>query len=186
MAVVVATPRLILSDIEERDRPDFLALLLREGHWRDLPVEEPSVESVDEMLHTQAQAASADPRRDFYLCARLRDTGAFVGEAFLRLWDDTNGDIGWGVVEAVRGQGLATEIGAAMIQLGFERQGLHRIAAYCRVGNEASRRVMVKLGMQSEGTLREHIRARSEWWSSWSYSILENDPRPGLAAACEL
>ena len=72
------------------------------------------------------------------------------------------------------GRGLGTEIGHAMLQLGFSL-GLHRLYARCRVQNIASLRIMAKLGMSEEGTLRENVNARSEWWSSAQWSVLRTD-----------
>lgn len=95
-----------------------------------------------------------------------------IGDCSLRVWDGVSCDIGWSVHETFRNRGYATEMGAALRQMAFQTLGLHRVCALCRVGNEASRRVMVKLGMEREGTLREHVQARGVWWSSWLYSSL--------------
>jgi ribosomal-protein-alanine N-acetyltransferase len=97
-----------------------------------------------------------------------------VGEAILHVrsirW--RQGEIGWGVSSSRTGQGLATEIGRAMLGYGFDILGLHRVFAQCRVENLASRRIMAKLGMREEGVLRKNVLARGEWWSSAQSSIL--------------
>lgn len=179
MAVVAISRRLTLSDVEmDRDLADFLAFMLSEDYWRDIPIEVPTTEWVTNYLAHHVKAAVAAPRRGFCVVARLRETGEFVGEGCVRPWDDISGDVGWAVLPRFRGQGFATEIGAAMLRAGFESLGLHRICALCKVGNMASRRVMEKLGMQREGTLREHCLAREERWSSWMFSLLSSDARP--------
>lgn len=173
----------MLSDIEaERDVGDFQGYMLKESYWRHVPIEVPTAESVTDFLRGQIRAQVDSPRRTYYLAVRHRVSGDFIGEASLRLWDAVSGDCGWGVDDPWRGQGFATEIGAAMLQLGFARHGLHRLCAFCHVGNEASRRVMTKLGMQSEGIAREHLRVRGAWWSSWAFSILSTDPQPARIA----
>ena len=63
----------------------------------------------------------------------------------------------------------------AILHLAFEKLGLHRIYAQCRVENQASRRIMTKLGMREEGILRENVLARGSWWSSMQCSILSTD-----------
>jgi RimJ/RimL family protein N-acetyltransferase len=45
------------------------------------------------------------------------------------------------------GQGLATEAAAAAVRFGFEERGLERIVSITQVGNDASERIMTKLGM---------------------------------------
>jgi [ribosomal protein S5]-alanine N-acetyltransferase len=54
------------------------------------------------------------------------------------------------------GRGYATEAAAEVIRYGFEECGLQRIFAGCFLRNPASGRVLEKVGMQREGTLRRH------------------------------
>jgi RimJ/RimL family protein N-acetyltransferase len=57
-------------------------------------------------------------------------------------------EIGWRLARAHWGGGCATEAAAAVLAFGFERAHLERIVSVHRVGNEASQRVMEKLGMK--------------------------------------
>jgi len=66
-------------------------------------------------------------------------------------------------------------IGQALLRLAFDSLSLHRVFAQCRVENQASRRIMAKLGMREEGVLRENVFARGEWWSSAQSSILSSE-----------
>ena len=58
-------------------------------------------------------------------------------------------EVGWAVASDRWGEGLATELGAASVQVGFEH-GLDELVAFTLSGNVASRRVMEKLGMTYE------------------------------------
>jgi [ribosomal protein S5]-alanine N-acetyltransferase len=106
-----------------------------------------------------------------------KPSGEIIGEAILHVRSSRwrQGEIGWGVIASRSGVGLATEIGHAMLRLGFDEIGLHRIFAQCRTENLASRRVMAKLGMHEEGILRENVFVRGEWWSSAQSSILSSE-----------
>ncbi|MFE6038688.1 GNAT family N-acetyltransferase [Streptomyces sp. NPDC056452] len=57
-------------------------------------------------------------------------------------------EVGWRLGRAHWGQGLATEAAAAAVRFGFEDCALKRIISIAQVGNDASERVMAKLGMQ--------------------------------------
>lgn len=162
----------------ERDAAEFKAFMLHESYWGENPIEPPTDKWVADWLKRQVEAQAQHPRWTYFFAVRHRETGKLVGDAILRRWDEVSGDIGWSVDAPFRNQGFATEIGAAMLRMGMDTLGLHRVCGMCRVGNEASRRVMVKLGMQMEGTLREHVHARGVWWSSWLYSILSTEARP--------
>jgi ribosomal-protein-alanine N-acetyltransferase len=48
------------------------------------------------------------------------------------------------------GRGLATEMAAACLEVGFERLGLEDVVAFTLTTNRASRRVMEKVGMRYE------------------------------------
>ena len=54
-------------------------------------------------------------------------------------------------------RGYATEAGRALLDYGFDELGLNRIDAHYIMRNPASGRVMEKLGMKPEGTLRQHM-----------------------------
>ncbi|MFJ8636360.1 GNAT family N-acetyltransferase [Streptomyces sp. NPDC093568] len=56
-------------------------------------------------------------------------------------------EVGWRLGRSHWGQGLATEAAAAAVRFGFEERGLKRIVSITQVGNDASERIMTKLGM---------------------------------------
>ena len=61
-------------------------------------------------------------------------------------------EVGWRLLEAYRGQGLATEVGAAAVDWGFTEGGLDRIVSIYEPENAASGRVMERLGFTYELT----------------------------------
>ena len=57
-------------------------------------------------------------------------------------------EIGWRLSRDRWGQGYATEAARAVMQFGFVTLGLPSIVSIFQIGNEASRRLVRKLGMQ--------------------------------------
>jgi RimJ/RimL family protein N-acetyltransferase len=57
-------------------------------------------------------------------------------------------EVGWRLGRPHWGRGLATEAAAAAVRFGFGECGLERIVSIAQVGNDASQRVMAKLGMR--------------------------------------
>lgn len=53
-------------------------------------------------------------------------------------------------------RGYATEAAKLALRIAFRDLGLPRVFARCTSGNPASRRVLEKIGMKLEGTLRDH------------------------------
>lgn len=80
--------------------------------------------------------------------------------------------LGYNVGRAHWVKGFATEAAAAVVAWGFETLHLQRIFATADARNLASIRVMRKLGMQHEATLRKHRFYRGEHADEVWYAIL--------------
>jgi RimJ/RimL family protein N-acetyltransferase len=103
--------------------------------------------------------------------------GCVIGGVRLNLSDAAGGiaGLGYNVGRAHWGQGLATEAASAVIGWGFTALGLQRIFATADARNQASIRVMQKLGMQHEATLRRHRFYRGEHADEVHYAILASE-----------
>lgn len=87
-----------------------------------------------------------------------RGTGALVGAVGLMLdAPHRRAELGYWVARERWGDGVCTEAARAVLEYGFGVLGLERIHAHHFSRNPASGRVMQKLGMQHEGTLRGHV-----------------------------
>jgi [ribosomal protein S5]-alanine N-acetyltransferase len=177
------TPRLHIREVTATDAAGFLAYMQEQAYWQSVPIDPPTPDSIAAMVAARLTEQAADPRTGYFLAATDRQSGQVIGEAILHIrslrW--RQGEIGWGVADGRTGQGLATEIGQAMLRLAFEQLHLHRVYAQCRFENQASRRVMEKLGLRQEGVLRDNVLARGAWWSSAQYAILDAEWRGGAA-----
>jgi ribosomal-protein-alanine N-acetyltransferase len=81
----------------------------------------------------------------------LKTTGQMIGWCGLIFLDGTTEvEVGYGVARDYWGRGLMTEAAHAALRYGFETAGLERIVAVAMPENQASRRVMEKLGMRYE------------------------------------
>lgn len=108
-----------------------------------------------------------------------REDGALVGAIGLRLSGRfPRGELGYWIGVPYWNHGYATEAARALIGFGFGTLGLHRIHAAHFSRNPASGRVMEKVGMRSEGTLREHLRRWDRFEDVVVYGILRREWRP--------
>ena len=95
----------------------------------------------------------------------LRDTGELVGATGLSTLIDVPEvmpavEIGWRFARPHWGRGLATEAARAALGFAFTAGGLDRVVGVHVVGNEASARVMLKLGMRFDRETTEDIFGR--------------------------
>lgn len=71
--------------------------------------------------------------------------------------------LGYGMAENYAGQGYMTEILQAATRYMFDEVGLHRIMANYMPRNEASGRVLEKLGFEREGYAKRYLNIAGQW-----------------------
>jgi ribosomal-protein-alanine N-acetyltransferase len=98
-----------------------------------------------------------------------------TGELRIRNRDHRQGEITYGLHPDLWGHGLGTLIGHELLAIGFAQLDLHRIYATCDPRNAGSSRVLRKLGMTHEGTLRQTVLIRDGWRDSEVFSILTQE-----------
>jgi RimJ/RimL family protein N-acetyltransferase len=76
---------------------------------------------------------------------------------------------------AHRGKGLGEQITKALMQIGFEDIGLHRMSLGVYDFNEPAIRCYKKCGFKVDGVLRDISRHGDGYWSLMEMSILENE-----------
>jgi ribosomal-protein-alanine N-acetyltransferase len=105
-----------------------------------------------------------------------KQSNKLVGTCFLS-WSPQHARavVGYALGYLYWGQGLMTEVVREVIRFGFERMNLNRIEALCLPENIGSARVMEKAGMTYEGTLRERMLIKGNYWDMKIYSILRRE-----------
>jgi ribosomal-protein-alanine N-acetyltransferase len=88
----------------------------------------------------------------------LKNSGELIGCISLAILVEHNqAELGYWVGVPYWNKGFCTEAGRTILEYGFKTMGLNRIHASYLIRNPASGRVMEKLGMLHEGTLRQHV-----------------------------
>lgn len=113
----------------------------------------------------------------YRLAATLKDDGAIVGEVLLKLAnrDALQAEIGYVFNPDHAGRGYATEAAAAMLAIGFDTLGFHRIFARLDAANLGSVGVVQRLGMRREAHLRENDRFNGKWGDEYVYALLRTE-----------
>ncbi|WP_369358085.1 GNAT family N-acetyltransferase [Streptomyces sp. cg2] len=111
------------------------------------------------------------------LAVVLRETHTLVGDVtfvYTRR-EHRQGRIGYVFNPDHAGHGYATEAARALLRLGFEELGLHRIQAELDGRNTASARLLERLGMRREGHLRENEFLDGGWSDEVIYAMLARE-----------
>ena len=100
-----------------------------------------------------------------------------IGTAGYNQWHRWNNsaEIGYDLAQRHWGQGLMIEALEPLLGFGFEQMALNRIEADVTDGNEASMRVLPKLGFQREGLLRQRGLWKGAYHDVWLFSLLRSD-----------
>jgi RimJ/RimL family protein N-acetyltransferase len=102
-------------------------------------------------VHRQIESQGETPRTEYRLAVVLAETQRIVGIVGLDL-EAGEAWISYHVDPLMRGQGIATRAGRAMIRFGFDRLGLPHISGSVDPTNGPSKTVLVKLGMSYQDT----------------------------------
>jgi RimJ/RimL family protein N-acetyltransferase len=171
----IRTKRLLLRPFTRGDVDAVYGYRRREDVARylfDVPLSrEECALAVQQRISQVALEAEGDK---IILGVELAETGALIGEVSL-IWrsvDARQGEIGWIFDPQYHGHGYATEAANAMLDLAFGPGDIHRVAARCDVRNEASWRLMERLGMRREAHFREHALFKSQWDEEFIYALL--------------
>ncbi len=147
LRLVPFTPDLLRAATEE-DRSALAGLL-----GARVPDAWPNRDFAD-ALPSIAADADRDPTLagwTFFIVRRAEDgPDELVGEAGFKGPPDAGGgvEVGYGLVPAARGRGLATEAAGALVGWALGRPDVRRVLAECEPDNTASARVLARLGFR--------------------------------------
>lgn len=111
------------------------------------------------------------------LAVELRSTGAVIGEVLLKWASECQGEVGFALGREHHRRGYAAEAATAMLRLGFDDLGFHRITAVCIEDNTASARLLTRLGMRQEARLVDHVYFKGAWATQLVFAMLEDEWR---------
>ena len=174
----LTTARLILRPFTPDDLDDVWAYqrqpeVARHLGWEARSREE-SRKSVDQMVSERELADEGDCLSLAVVCPEV---DSVVGQVEL-VWlskENRQGEIGYIFNPQYQGKGLATEAAREMLRLGFAELDLHRIAGRCAAQNEASARLLERLGMRREAHFIGTAIRQGVWREEYVYAMLQHE-----------
>ena len=175
----IRTERLLLRPYCEEDADAFCEYMSDGEVLRYEPYPPLTRKESDEELHKRI----ADP--DFIaVCLPPNDDhpwGKLIGHIFFSPCAFSSWEIGWVFNRAYWKKGYAAEAAAAVIDASFRSGLAHRVIAMCNPENEASERLMQRLGMRKEGQLVKNLYFRTDengqpiWQDTAMYAVLDEE-----------
>lgn len=145
-----------------------------------------TAEQTKQFINMAIKEAEKEPCTNYQYAAILKETEKLIGACNLAISGD-EAETGWILHRDYWKHGYGTEMGKAMLDLGFGTHSLHRIIARCDAENYGSYRVMEKIGMRREGLFIEGRAAHKASDKAYSdellYAILKEEWEAGREIA---
>lgn len=174
------TDRLILRSFEKRDAPEVQSLAGdRAIADTTLTIPHPYEDGVAEQWIAQHRG-QFEAGTHAVFAIELGDDRRLVGAISLTIDRDfSKAELGYWIGQPFWNRGYATEAARRIVGYAFDELELNRIASRHLVRNPASGRVMQKIGMRHEGTLREDTVKWGRFEDLELYSLLRSEWRSG-------
>ena len=174
----ILTERLVLRPFAAGDLDDLHALtgdpdVVRYLYW---PVHTPE-ETRAALEKRMTQDALTEEGQWLVLAIELE--GRVIGQVVLK-WSSVlsrQGELGFVLHPAYQGKGYAREASQAMLRLGFEGLGLHRVIGACDTRNVPSWQLLSRLGMRREAHFVEDELFKGEFGDQYIYAMLDREWR---------
>lgn len=134
-----------------------------------------NVEVTEEFINSCIQGYE---KSEFYQWVlEIKETHELIGSiSVTKVIDEISSmELGWVIGRKYWGKGYTAEAAKAIIAMFFDKVGVNCIYACHDVDNINSGRVMRKVGMKYEGTLRQNMKNNRGIVDSMRYSILRAD-----------
>lgn len=170
----IVTERLTLRRFRPDDLPAFAAYHSRAEVYRYLYQEPPEGQAMAEKFAGFLDTPFAAEGDRLRLAVTRRADAALLGQVSLKIASlaACQGEVGYIFDPDVSGQGYATEAVRALLALGFERIGFHRIFARLDPENAGSVGVVERLGLRREAHLLQNDRFNGVWGDELIYALL--------------
>jgi RimJ/RimL family protein N-acetyltransferase len=176
---ILCTSRLILRRFTLADAPDVQRLAGERDIARyTLSIPHPYADGMAEQWIGSHDERLASGQGTAFAIT-LRSGGLLIGAIGLEINQEHHrAELGYWIGKPYWGQGYCTDAARAVVRFAFEDLKLNRVHASHFSNNPASGRVMQKVGMRHEASLRQHIHKWGKYEDLEIYALLKDDPRP--------
>ncbi|KWW21443.1 MULTISPECIES: GNAT family N-acetyltransferase [Peribacillus] len=173
MFPILETERLVLRELIEEDAPNILkcfsnADVLRYYGQRPLT----SLNQVNQIVRNFSK--SYDEKSGIKWGIERKGMDGIIGTIGFQEWSQEHkrAEISYALFSEYWGQGYASEAAGKVISHGFNELGLMRIGAVVFVENQASKKLLTKLGFEKEGVMRNYMYQDNVPFDANLYSLL--------------
>lgn len=117
-----------------------------------------------------------------FWAVELKSEQKVIGQIYFSLQEPKHlqtWELGYIMSPKYQQKGYGSETVNALVEFGFRQLSVHRVVAHCNPANDASWKLLEKIGFRREGLLRKNVYFRKDeagnplWWDSYAYARLE-------------
>ncbi|MBY5991732.1 GNAT family N-acetyltransferase [Ferrimonas balearica] len=173
----LTTQRFTLRAFEPADLVAFTQYraapeVARYQSWTDYQYEDAQV-----LFEGTDYADFARPGQWYQLAIAEKGQGRLLGDLAVHFIDEQQVEVGFTVAPAHQGQGVASEALATLLQYLFETLRRHRVVATTDARNEASWRLLERLGFRREAHFVQNVFFKGAWGDEFQYALLASEYR---------
>ncbi|OZI11119.1 GNAT family N-acetyltransferase [Bacillaceae bacterium SAS-127] len=174
MFPVLETERLILREITKEDSEGIFACFSNNDvtrYYGQATLE--SIEQAEKFVNFFAQ--NYNEKRGIRWGIERKDTKGIIGTIGFNAWvpKHKRAEIGYELHPTQWRKGYALEAISKVLSYGFEVMDLTRVGAVVFLENEASNNLLIKMGFQQEGILRNYMYQNGKSYDTNVYSLLK-------------
>jgi RimJ/RimL family protein N-acetyltransferase len=180
----LSTERLVLRPHRPEDLDDLVRFHSDPDVVRYVPWPVRDRAATEETLQVKlGQTVLEEHGQWLVLAVELRETGTVIGEVLLKWASERQGELGFAFARDHQGQGYAAEAADAILRLAFDDLGFHRVSAVVVEGNDASARLLGRLGFRQEARHVDGEVFKGAWVTLLVFAMLDDEwrasDRPG-------
>lgn len=172
----IYTKRLKLRPISEEDAASIYAYakdpeVSKYTLWEPHQSVKDSLSYIKDYILTYYEKGIPEP----FGIETLKSPGQIIGTVgcFFPAGQQKTMELAYALAKEHWGKGFITEAARAVVEYCFSHFDVERVQCRCKTENIGSFRVMEKLGMTYEGTLRSSLYHRERFWDMKYYSVLK-------------
>ncbi len=139
--------------------------------------EKKTLYSSNEQLDTMSEVWRYPEETPTEIVFKIEREGKTIGELTMKnlRWFNRKAELGIIIFPQEQGKGYATDALRTVINYAFKDMNLHRLEAEVIEYNEASKKMIEKLGFKEEGRLREAKYSKGKYWDILRYGLLKDE-----------
>lgn len=173
----IETSRLLLRRYKKSDINDYVEFRANEKLHNFLPTKVRTLLDYDKSLNKIIRGYNKKNNPTLTWAIELKDEHKIVGSVSVEdvFLEHKLCEIGWAVNVNYWGKGIAYEASRALVDYLFLNFDFNRIQAFIWQGNEASKKLALKLGFTWEGTDRQARIKNGKVLDVWNFGLLRKE-----------